>query len=85
MAQSIDGVAVSPAPTRGVAGDTNRQHDPAWAPIVDSVEPMRHGYRDAMPDARVHVVDDHAASFFFDGGSGAGDEAAAAIGRDAKG
>jgi len=66
LAQIIGGVAVSHTPTIGFAYDTNKQNDPAWAPIFASFEPIRKWFKEKKPDALVYVFNDHITSFFFD-------------------
>jgi gallate dioxygenase len=66
MARIIGGVAVSHTPTIGFAYDTNKQSDPAWAPIFEGFEPLRAWLREKRPDALVYVFNDHVTSFFFD-------------------
>ncbi len=66
MARIIGGVAVSHTPTIGFAYDTNKQADPAWAPIFEGFEPLRAWLREKRPDALVYVFNDHVTSFFFD-------------------
>ena len=66
MARIIGGVAVSHTPTIGFAYDTNKQADPAWAPIFEGFEPLRAWFRERRPDALVYVFNDHVTSFFFD-------------------
>lgn len=66
MATIIGGVAVSHTPTIGFAYDTNKQKDPAWAPIFESFEPIRAWFKEQRPDALVYIFNDHVTSFFFD-------------------
>ena len=66
MATIIGGIAVSHTPTIGFAYDTNKQQDPAWAPIFESFEPIREWFREKRPDALVYIFNDHVTSFFFD-------------------
>src|SRR5574343_1895548 len=66
MARIIGGVAVSHTPTIGFAYDTQKQNDPAWAPIFASFEPVREWFKDNQPDAIVYIFNDHVTSFFFD-------------------
>jgi gallate dioxygenase len=66
MASIIGGVAVSHTPTIGFAYDTNKQDDPAWAPIFRSFEPVREWFAQNKPDALVYIFNDHVTSFFFD-------------------
>jgi gallate dioxygenase len=66
MAQIIGGIAVSHTPTIGFAYDTKKQNDPAWAPIFESFEPIRHWFKEKKPDALVYIFNDHVTSFFFD-------------------
>lgn len=66
MAQIIGGIAVSHTPTIGFAYDTKKHTDPAWAPIFESFEPIRHWFKEKKPDALVYIFNDHVTSFFFD-------------------
>jgi gallate dioxygenase len=66
MATIIGGIAVSHTPTIGFAYDTNKQNDPAWAPIFASFEPIREWFKEKRPDALVYIFNDHVTSFFFD-------------------
>ncbi len=66
MATIIGGIAVSHTPTIGFAYDTNKQNDPAWAPIFESFEPIREWLKEKRPDALVYIFNDHVTSFFFD-------------------
>lgn len=66
MARIIGGIAVSHTPTIGFAYDTNKQNDPAWAPIFQSFGPIREWFKDKRPDAVVYIFNDHVTSFFFD-------------------
>lgn len=66
MATIIGGVAVSHTPTIGFAYDTNKQKDPAWAPIFESFGPIQAWFKEKRPDALVYIFNDHVTSFFFD-------------------
>ena len=66
MARIIGGIAVSHTPTIGFAYDTNKQDDPAWAPIFESFEPIREWFKKSKPDVLVYIFNDHVTSFFFD-------------------
>lgn len=66
MARIIGGVAVSHTPTIGFAYDTQKQNDPAWAPIFESFEPVREWFKANKPDVLVYIFNDHVTSFFFD-------------------
>ncbi len=66
MAQIIGGIAVSHTPTIGFAYDTDKQSDPAWAPIFAAFEPVRNWFKEKKPDALIYVFNDHVTSFFFD-------------------
>ena len=66
MARIIGGVGVSHTPTIGFAYDTNKQNDPAWAPIFKGFEPVRAWFKEKRPDALVYIFNDHITSFFFD-------------------
>ena len=66
MARIIGGVAVSHTPTIGFAYDTNKQNDPAWAPIFESFEPIKRWFKENKPDALIYIFNDHVTSFFFD-------------------
>jgi hypothetical protein len=41
MAKIIGGIASSHSPTIGFARDTNKQNDPAWAPIFEGYKPVQ--------------------------------------------
>ena len=66
MARIIGGVAVSHTPTIGFAYDTNKQKDPAWAPIFESFAPIQRWFKEQKPDALIYIFNDHVTSFFFD-------------------
>jgi gallate dioxygenase len=66
MATIIGGIAVSHTPTIGFAYDTNKQSDPAWAPIFESFRPIQAWLQEKRPDALVYIFNDHVTSFFFD-------------------
>jgi gallate dioxygenase len=66
MAKIIGGVGASHTPTIGFAYDTNKQSDPAWAPIFESFKPVREWFAQKRPDAIVYIFNDHVTSFFFD-------------------
>jgi gallate dioxygenase len=66
MARIIGGVGASHTPTIGFAYDTNKQTDPAWAPIFESFKPVREWFAQKRPDAIVYIFNDHVTSFFFD-------------------
>jgi gallate dioxygenase len=66
MATIVGGIAVSHTPTIGFAHDAHKEQDPAWAPIFESFEPVKHWLREHQPDAIVYVYNDHVTSFFFD-------------------
>jgi gallate dioxygenase len=66
MARIIGGVAVSHTPTIGFAYDTNKQNDPAWAPIFEGFKPIQQWFKEQKPDALVYIFNDHVTSFFFD-------------------
>jgi len=66
MARIIGGIATSHSPTLGFALDHEKQHDPAWAPIFASYEPVRHWLAKHQPDVLFVIYNDHATSFFFD-------------------
>jgi gallate dioxygenase len=66
MAHIIGGVAVSHTPTIGFAYDTNKQNDPAWAPIFESFKPISDWFAQKKPDVLFYIFNDHVTSFFFD-------------------
>lgn len=66
MAQIIGAIAASHTPTIGFAFDHNKQHDPVWAPIFESFEPVRQWVKDKQPDVLFVIYNDHVTSFFFD-------------------
>jgi gallate dioxygenase len=66
MARIIGGIASSHSPTIGFARDTNKQNDPAWAPIFENYKPVQNWIRDKQPDVLFIIYNDHISSFFFD-------------------
>lgn len=66
MANIIGAIASSHTPTIGFALDTNKQNDPAWAPIFKAYEPVQQWLAEKKPDVLLVVYNDHVTSFFFD-------------------
>jgi gallate dioxygenase len=66
MATIVGGIATSHTPTIGFALDTNKQHDPVWAPIFAGYRPVQQWLAERRPDVLFYVYNDHVTSFFFD-------------------
>ncbi|MEE4112593.1 MAG: gallate dioxygenase, partial [Desulfobacteraceae bacterium] len=66
MAKIVGGIASSHSPTIGFARDTNKQNDPAWAPIFEGYQPIRKWLKEKDPDVMLVIYNDHISSFFFD-------------------
>ncbi len=66
MATIVGGIASSHTPTIGFALDTNKQHDPVWAPIFQGYEPVQQWLAEKKPDVLFLIYNDHVTSFFFD-------------------
>ena len=66
MAKIIGGIATSHSPTIGFARDTNKQNDPAWAPIFEGYKPIQKWLKERDPDVLLTIYNDHITSFFFD-------------------
>jgi len=66
MARIIGGIATSHSPTIGFARDTNKQNDPAWAPIFEGYKPIQEWLKVRKPDVLLIIYNDHITSFFFD-------------------
>ena len=66
MARIIGGIGSSHSPTIGFARDTNKQNDPAWAPIFEGYHPIRKWLKENAPDVMVVIYNDHISSFFFE-------------------
>jgi len=66
MARIIGGIGASHSPTIGFAKDTNKQDDPAWAPIFEGFSKVRDWVRDERVDVLILIYNDHVTSFFFD-------------------
>ncbi|MEQ9814906.1 MAG: gallate dioxygenase [Azospirillaceae bacterium] len=66
MARIIGGIGASHSPTIGFAKDTNKQDDPAWAPIFEGFGKVRDWVRDERIDVLFLIYNDHVTSFFFD-------------------
>ena len=68
MASIIEGAAVSHTPTIGFAYDTNKQNDPAWAPVFKSFEPVREWFKEEqharIKGIRSFHINAAASSFF---------------------
>src|SRR5262245_41389954 len=66
MARIIGGIASSHSPTIGFAVDTQKQHDPVWAPIFEAYKPIQQWLAEKRPDVLFVIYNDHVTSFFFD-------------------
>jgi gallate dioxygenase len=66
MATIIGGIGASHSPAIGFAKDTNKQNDPAWAPIFAGFAEIRDWVRRQRVDVIVTIYNDHVTSFFFD-------------------
>jgi gallate dioxygenase len=66
MARIVGGIGASHSPTIGFAKDTGKQHDPAWKPIFDGFDAIRHWVRAKQVDVIFLIYNDHITSFFFD-------------------
>ena len=66
MATIIGGVAASHTPTIGFAHDSDKRHDPVWAPIFEAFQPTSQWLQDQKPDALIVIYNDHISSFFLD-------------------
>ncbi|MGR3662735.1 MAG: gallate dioxygenase [Paracoccaceae bacterium] len=66
MAKIIGGIGASHSPTIGFAKDTNKQNDPAWAPIFEGFAKVREWVQEKEIDVLFMIYNDHITSFFFD-------------------
>jgi gallate dioxygenase len=66
MARIVGGIGTSHSPTIGFARDTNKENDPAWAPIFEGYKPVRQWLKAKRPDVALTIYNDHVSSFFFD-------------------
>ena len=66
MARIIGGIGASHSPTIGFAKDTNKQNDPAWAPIFEGFAEVRDWVQRKKIDVLFMIYNDHITSFFFD-------------------
>ena len=66
MARIVGAVASSHSPTLAFAHDTQKQDDPAWAPIFEAYKPVRQWLEEKNPDVLFLTYNDHVTSFFFD-------------------
>jgi gallate dioxygenase len=58
MAKIIGGIASSHSPTIGFARDTNKQNDPAWAPIFEGYKPIQKWLKEKDPDVLLIIYND---------------------------
>ncbi|MDP0795385.1 gallate dioxygenase, partial [Klebsiella pneumoniae] len=65
MANILGGIALSHTPTIRFPGAHHKQQHPAWAPILLRFEPLQRWLEEKIPDALVHIFNDHGAAFFF--------------------
>ncbi len=66
MAIIVGGIGASHSPTIGYAKDTNKQSDPAWAPIFEGFAQIREWVQRQKIDVIFAIYNDHITSFFFD-------------------
>ncbi|MGB1092271.1 MAG: gallate dioxygenase, partial [Oceanobacter sp.] len=66
MAKIIGGIGASHSPTIAFAKDTNKQSDPAWAPIFEGFSVVRDWVQEKQIDVLFMIYNDHVTSFFFD-------------------
>lgn len=66
MAIIVGGIGASHSPTIGFAKDTNKQDDPAWAPIFAGFAEIRNWVQQQKIDVIFMIYNDHVTSFFFD-------------------
>ena len=66
MARIVGGIGASHSPTIGFAKDTNKQNDPAWAPIFAGFAEIRKWVHEKKIDVFFLIYNDHVTSFFFD-------------------
>ena len=66
MARLVGGIGASHSPTIGFAKDTQKQNDPAWAPIFEGFGKVRQWIQDNDIDVIFLIYNDHVTSFFFD-------------------
>ena len=66
MAKIVGGIGASHSPTIAFAKDTNKQADPAWAPIFEGFGEIRDWVQAKNVDVLFMIFNDHITSFFFD-------------------
>lgn len=66
MARIIGGIGASHSPTISFAKDTNKAHDPAWAPIFAGFAEIKKWVEAKRVDVLFMIYNDHITSFFFD-------------------
>ncbi|WP_286237870.1 gallate dioxygenase [Neptuniibacter halophilus] len=66
MARIVGGIGASHSPTIAFAKDTNKQNDPAWAPIFEGFSVVQTWVREKQVDVLFMIFNDHITSFFFD-------------------
>jgi gallate dioxygenase len=66
MARIIGGIGASHSPTIGYAKDTGKHNDPAWKPIFDGFDAIRHWVHKKKIDVIFMIYNDHITSFFLD-------------------
>lgn len=66
MARIIGGIGASHSPTIGYAKDNGKQNDPAWRPIFEGFDVIRHWVHAKKIDVLFTIYNDHITSFFFD-------------------
>lgn len=66
MARIIGGIGASHSPTIGFAKDTGKHQDPAWKPIFEGFDQIRHWVKEKKIDVLFTIYNDHVTSFFFD-------------------
>ncbi|WP_151708568.1 gallate dioxygenase [Acinetobacter brisouii] len=66
MARIIGGIGASHSPTIGFAKDTGKHQYPAWKPIFEGFDQIRHWVKEKKIDVLFTIYNDHVTSFFFD-------------------
>ncbi len=66
MAKIVGGIGASHSPTIAFAKDTNKQSDPAWAPIFEGFNAIQCWVKEKQVDVLFMIFNDHITSFFFD-------------------
>ena len=66
MAKIVGGIGASHSPTIAFAKDTNKQNDPAWAPIFEGFAEIQNWVYEKKVDVLFMIFNDHITSFFFD-------------------